>query len=72
MWQNSKRAKCPSKEEIKKQLLELMIKEEVLEFEDLNKEAEGIREPEKAAKAIKRYEDIVKMKKKGIINVAYY
>ena len=49
-----------------------MIKEEVLEFEDLNKEAEGIREPEKAAKAIKRYEDIVKMKKKGIISVAYY
>ena len=49
-----------------------MIKEEVLEFEDLNKEAEGIREPEKAAKTIKRYEDIVKMKKKGIISVAYY
>ena len=31
-----------------------------------------MRQPEKAAEAIKRYEDIIKMKKKGIISVAYY
>ena len=52
MWKGvagSKKAKRPSKEEIKKQLLESMIIDEVVEFEDLNKEAEEIREPEKAA-----------------------
>ena len=75
MWKgvtDSKKAKRPSKEEIKKQLLESMIADEVVEFEDLSKEAEEIREPEKAAEVIKWYKDIVKMKKKGIISVAYY
>ena len=58
MWKgvaNSKKAKRPSKEEIKTQLLNSMIIDEVVEFEDLNKEAEEIRKPEKAAEAIKRY-----------------
>ena len=75
MWKgvaDSKKAKCPSKEEIKKQLLESMIIDEVVSFEDLNKEAEEIRKLEKAAEVIKRYEDIMKMKKKGIISVAYH
>ena len=75
MWKgaaDSKRAKRPSKEEIKKQLLESMIIDEVVSFEDLNKEAEEIRKLEKAAEVIKRYEDIMKMKKKGIISVAYH
>ena len=35
---NSKKGKRLSKEEIKKQLLESMIKDDVAEFEDLNKE----------------------------------
>ena len=75
MWKGvagSKKAKRPSKEEIKKQLLESMIIEEVIEFEDLKRKNEEIREPEKAAEVIKRYEDIIKMKKKGIISVAFY
>ena len=76
MWKGvaeSKKAKRPSKEEIKKQfILESMIIDEVVEFEDLNKEAEEMRQPEKAAEVIKRYEDIIKMKKKGIISVAYH
>ena len=49
-----------------------MIIDEVVEFEDLNKEAEETREPEKAAEVIKRYEDIIKMKKKGMISIAYH
>ena len=49
-----------------------MIIDENLEFEDLNKEAEEIQDPEKAAEIIKRYEDIIKTKKKGIINVAFH
>ena len=34
---DSKKAKRPSKEEIKKQLLESIIIDQVVEFEDLNK-----------------------------------
>ena len=69
MWKDladSKKAKRLSKEEIKKQLLDSMIIDEVVEFEDLNKEAEEIQDPEKAAEIIKRYEDIIKRKIKGL------
>ena len=75
MWKglaDSKKAKRLSKEEIKKQLLDSMIIDEVAEFENLNKEAEEVQDPEEAAKIIKQYEDIIKTKKKGMINVAYH
>ena len=49
-----------------------MIIDQNLKFDDLNKEAEEIQDPEKAAEIIKRYEDITKTKKKGIINVAFH
>ena len=49
-----------------------MIIDKVIEFEGLNKEAEEMREPEKAAEVIKQREDIIKMKKKGTINIACY
>ena len=52
-----------SKEEIKKQLLDLMIMDEVAKFEDLSKEAEEIEDLQKAAKIIERYKDIIKTKK---------
>ena len=45
---DSKKTKRLSKEEIKKQLLESMIIDEVVESEKLNKEAEEIQEPGKA------------------------
>ena len=44
-----------------------MTIDEIVEFGDLNKEAEKIQDPEKVADIIKRYEDIIKTKKKGII-----
>ena len=75
MWKgvaDSKKAKRLSKEEIKKQLLDSMIIDEVAEFEDLNKAAKEVQDLEKAAEIIKRYEDIIETKKKGIINVAFY
>ena len=75
MWKgvtDNKMAKRLSKEEIKKKLLDTMTIDKVLECEDLNKDAEEIQDPEKAAKIIKRYEDIIKTKNKGIINVAYH
>ena len=59
-----KKAKWLSKNEIKKQLLESIIINEVAESEGLNKEAEEIQEPEKATKIIKQCEDIIKTKKK--------
>ena len=64
--------KCLSKEEIKPKLLDSITLGEVLECEDLNKEAEEVQDLEKAADIIKRYEDIIKTKNKGIINVAYH
>ena len=75
MWEgaaDNRKAKRTSKEEIKKQLLESMTTDENLEFEGLNKEAKEIRQPEIAAEVIKRYEDIIKTKKKGTISVAYH
>ena len=44
----------------------------VLECEDLNKEAEKVEDLERTAEIFRRYEDIIKTKKKGIINVTYY
>ena len=52
--------------------LDSIIIDEVLECEDLNREAEKVEDLERAGEIIKRYEDIIKTKKKGIINVAYY
>ena len=75
MWKglaDSKKTKRLSKEEIKKRLLDSMIMDEVAEFENLNEEADEVEDPEKVAKIIKRYEDIIKTKRKGIINVAYH
>ena len=75
MWKgvaDRKKVKRLSKEEIRKQLLESMIINEVVEFEDLNKEAEEIHDPEKAAEIIKRYEGIIKTEKNEIINVAFH
>ena len=47
MWKgvaDSKKAKRPSKEEIKKQLLDSMVMDEVVEFDNLNKEAKEIQD----------------------------
>ena len=75
MWKgvtDKKKVKCLSKEEVKKKLLDSMTIDEVVGFDDLNKKAEEIQDREKAAEIIKRYEDIIKIKKKGIINIAYH
>ena len=69
---DSKKAKHLSKEDLKKQLLDSMVIDEILKFDDLNKEAQETQDPEKAEEITKRYEDIIKTKKKGIINVAYH
>ena len=68
----NKKAKRLSKEEIKMKLLDSMTIDEIVEFDDLNKEAEKIQDSEKAADIIRWYEDIIKMNNKGIINAAYH
>ena len=69
---DNKNAKRLSKEEIKTKLLDSITIDEVLECEDLNKESEEVQDPERAAEIIQWYEDIIKMKNKGIINVTYH
>ena len=69
---DNKKAKRLSKEEIKNKLLDSMTIDEIVEFDDLNKEAEEVQDPEKAVIIIERYENIIKTKRKGIINVAYH
>ena len=69
---DNKKAKRLSKEEIKTKLLDSITIDEVFECEDLNKEAEEVQDLERTAKITKRYEDIIKTKNKGIINVVYH
>ena len=49
-----------------------MIIHKNFKFDDLNKEAEEIREHEKAAEITKRYDDITKTEEKRIISVAFH
>ena len=75
MWKGAadrKKTKRLSKDEIKKQLLESIIINQFVESEKLNKKMEDIQGSEEAAEVIKQYEYIIKTKKKGIINNAYY
>ena len=74
MWKGSdvKKTKSLTHEEIKKQLIELMVINDVTETQELNKKAEEVQKPEDAAAVIKQYEEIIRKKKKGIISIAYH
>ena len=74
MWKGSdvKKTKRLTHEEIKKQLIESIIISDVIETDELNKQAEEVQDPEKAAKVIQEYENIIRTKKKGIIWIAYH
>ena len=50
---DNKKAEGLSKEEMKTKLLNSMTIDEIVEFADLNKEAEKIEDPEKATEIIK-------------------
>ena len=47
-----------------------MVVNEVVESDELNKQAEEVQKPEDAADLIKQYEGIIRTKRKGIINIA--
>ena len=69
---DNKKVKGLSKEELKTKLLDSMTIDEIVKFDDPSKEAEETQDPEEAAKTIKWYEDIIKTKNKGTINLAYH
>ena len=49
-----------------------MVNKEVLETDELNKQAEEVKKPEDAADLIKQYKDIIRTKKTRIINTAFH
>ena len=49
-----------------------MVVNEVAESEGLKKQAEEVQKPEDAADLINQYESIILIKKKGIIDIAFY
>lgn len=53
-----------NKEEIRKQLIDSLIKSEKVETEDLNKQAEILENSEDAATIIKKCEEIIRKKRK--------
>ena len=67
-----KKTKRLTHEEVKKQLIESMVVNEVVETNELNKQAEEVQDLEEAAKVIQKYENIIRTKKKGIINIAFH
>ena len=53
-------------------MFESIIINEALESEEFNKQTDEAQDPEKAAKVIQDYENIIKTKKKGIVSIAYH
>ena len=60
-----------SDEEIKKQLIDSIVNNDIIEKE-LKEKADKLEKPNDAAAVTKQYEDIIRTKKKNIIFIAYY
>ena len=69
MWKGAevKKTKRSTHEEIKKQLIESIVINDTIETNELNKKAEEVQDPEKAAEVIQDCGNIIRTKKKGII-----
>ena len=74
MWKGAgvKKTRKLTHDGIKRQLIESMLVNEVLESAELNKQAEKVEDPKEAAGVIKQYEDIIRTKKKGTINITFH
>ena len=74
MWKGAevKKTKKLTHDEINKKLIESVVINNTIETNKLNKKAEEVQDPEKAAEVIQECEDIIQMKKKGIIRIAYH
>ena len=67
MWkgsENAKKTKRLNHEEVKKQLIESMVNNDVVETQESNKKAEEVDKPKDNAAIIKQFEDIIRTKKK--------
>ena len=65
--ENTKKTRRISKEETKKQLIDSIINNNIIETEELNEKADKAEKPEDAAEIIKQYEDIICTKRKYYI-----
>ena len=74
MWKDAevKKTITLTHDETIKQVIELMVVNEVIESDELNKQAEEAQDPKEAAKVVQKYENIIRTKKKGIINIAFH
>ena len=65
MWKGAevKKMRKLTHDEIKKQLIESMVVNEVAESDKLNKQTEEVQDLEEAAKVIQKYENIIETKK---------
>ena len=70
--ENAKKTRIFSKEEIKQQLIDSIVSNDIIKTEELNEEADQAEKPEDAAAIIKQYEDIFRGKKKNMISIAYH
>ena len=68
--ENTKKTKRLGKEEIKKELINSMVKNDIIETGKLNEKADNIEKTEDVAAVIQAYENI-RTKTKGIICIAY-
>ena len=69
MWKGAgvKKTRKLTRDEIKKQLIESMVMNEVIESDELNKQAEKVQDPKEAADVIKQSEDIIQTKEKKVL-----
>ena len=74
IWKGAevKKTKKLTHDEIKKQFIESIVIDEVVETDKLNKQAEEVQDLEEAAKVIQEYENIIRTNEKGIIQIAFH
>ena len=70
--ETSKKTKRLDKDEIKKQLLESITINSAVEIKELDEQADKVEKLEDAVGIIEKYEEILRIKRKGIIAVAFY
>ena len=70
--ENTGKTRGSSKEEIKKQLIDSIINNEIIETEELNDKPDKAEKPKDAVDIVKQYEDIIYTKKKNIISIVYH
>ena len=68
MWEGAEVKKMTrlTHDKIRKQVIKSMVVNEVIESDELNKQAEEVQDPKEAADVIKQYEDIIQTKEKKV------